>query len=135
MSTLTAREEASMAYAIYSEHPESAQRKAEDFTSWSIWAAENAPWAGISVPDMASLLQGVCNKDDAAAACAVLDQGGVLAPADVLKVRRYAADRMNEKTLKVFTHAAEHRYPVRVVFSKGFGAPSASTYLANATSA
>lgn len=124
-----------MAYAIYSEHPESSQRKAEDdFTSWSIWAEKNAPWAGISVPDMSSLLEGVCTKPDATGACTVLDQGGVLSPADVLKVRRYAEARMNEKTKKVFVHAAENHYPVRVVFSKGFGAPSASTYLANSTS-
>lgn len=124
-----------MAYAIYSEHPESSVRKAEDFTSWSIWAQESAPWAGISVPDMASLLQGVCNKADAAGACTVLDQGGMLSPDDVQLVRRYAIDRMSEKTRKVFDHAASNGYPMRVVFSKGFGAPSASVYLANSTSA
>lgn len=123
-----------MAYAIYSEHPESSDRKAADFTSWSIWAEQNAPWTGVSVPDMASLLEGVCNKKDAAAACAVLDQGGVLSPVDVRLVRRYAEGRMSEKTKAVFAHAAENGLPVRVVFSKGFGAPSASAYLANTSS-
>lgn len=124
-----------MAYAMYSEHPESSGRKAEDFTSWSIWAETNAPWTGVSVPDMSSLLEGVCNKADAAAACSVLDQGGLLQPADVQLVRRYADGRMGEKTKKVFAHAAANGYPVRVVFSKGFGAPSASAYLANSPSA
>jgi len=123
-----------MAYGIYSEHPQSAQRKAEDFTSWSLWAAENAPWTGVSVPDMASLLEGVCNKPDGSAACSVLDQGGVLSVADVQLVRRYAESRMSDKTKQVFAHAAQNSYPIRVVFSKGFGAPSASVYLANAGS-
>jgi hypothetical protein len=123
-----------MAYAVYSEHPESQSRKADDFTSWSMWAEKDAPWTGISTPDMASLLAGVCHKDDGADACSVLDQGGMLSLADVRRVLRYAENRMNEKTRKVFAHAAEHSYPVRVVFSKGFGAPSASVYLANASS-
>jgi hypothetical protein len=123
-----------MAYAIYSDHPESQTRKASDFTSWSMWAAENAPWTGVGVPEMASLLEGVCSHPDATAACAVLDSGGLLSPQDVRLVRRYAENRMDEKTKLVFAHAAQHTYPVRVVFSKGFGAPSASVYLANASS-
>jgi hypothetical protein len=124
-----------MAYAIYSENPESADRKAADFTKWSLWSAENAPWTGVSVPEMASLLQGVCKKDDGAAACAALDQGGVLPHADVQVVRRHAENRMSTKTKAVFAHAASNGYPIRVVFSKGFGAPSASEYLANSASA
>ena len=124
-----------MAYAIYSENPESSSRKAEDFTKWSLWSAVNAPWTGVSVADMASLLQGVCKKDDGAAACAVLDQGGMLPLEDVKIVRRHAESRMNEKTKAVFAHAAANGYPVRVVFSKGFGAPSASAYLAKSGSA
>jgi hypothetical protein len=125
-----------MAYAIYSEHPESQSRKAaEDFSTWSIWAEHNAPWTGISTPDMASLLEGVCTKDDGATACSVLDVGGLLQPTDVRLVRRYAEGRMSEKTKAVFSHAADNGFPVRVVFSKGFGAPSASEYLAKASSA
>lgn len=124
-----------MAYAIYSEHPESQDRKAaEDFSTWSVWAEHNAPWTGVSTPDMASLLEGVCKKDGGDTACTVLDVGGMLSPLDARQVLNWAKGRMNEKTRKVFQHAADHGYPVRVVFSKGFGAPSASVYLANASS-
>lgn len=124
-----------MAYAIYSEHPESQSRKASgDFSSWSMWAEHNAPWTGVSIPDMASLLEGICNRPEGSAACGVLDIGGMLAPGDVKFVLRFAEGRMGEKTKTVFRHAAQHDYPVRVVFSKGFGAPSASEYLAKASS-
>jgi hypothetical protein len=119
-----------MAYAIYSEHPESSDRKAADFTAWSLWAADNAPWTGVGVPEVASILQGVCHKDGAEGACAVLDLGGTLTPEDVRKVIGWASGRMSEKTKEVFAHAAQHGYPVRVVFSKAFGALSASAYLA-----
>lgn len=123
-----------MAYAIYSEHPDSAGRKKQDFTAWSIWADQNAPWAGVGVPQMASLLEPVCGRPEGASACSVLDQGGILLPEDVRLVNRLAQGRMSEKVRAVFTHAAEHGYPVRVVFSKGFGAISASAHLAKSTS-
>lgn len=124
-----------MAYAVYSEHPESQSRKAaEDFSTWSVWAEHNAPWTGVSTPDMASLLEGVCEKTGGSTACDVLDVGGILQPPDARLVLNWAEGRMGEKTKHVFQHAVQHGYPVRVVFSKGFGAPSASAYLANASS-
>jgi uncharacterized protein YjeT (DUF2065 family) len=47
-----------MGYEIYSDHPQSQQRKHADFDAWSFWAPQNAPWTGVGIPDMARLLAG-----------------------------------------------------------------------------
>jgi len=127
-----------MGYEIYSDHPESQTRKAADFSAWTLWAPENAPWTGVSVSDMASMVQAVCaapGSSSSDAACTVLDQGGLLQPTEVRTVVQRAGHLMPEAVREVFNHAGRSGYPVRVVFSKGFGSMAASAYLAKHGSA
>lgn len=124
-----------MGYEIYVNHPESAERKAKDFDSWSLWAPQNAPWTGVGISEQATLLQAVCAQPMLLEACDALDNGGELsltATRDVLRLPRAV---LPEKARKVFQHAVKDGYGVRVVFSKGFGAISASAYLAKHKSA
>jgi hypothetical protein len=121
-----------MGYEIYSDHPQSQQRKHADFDAWSFWAPQNAPWTGVGIPDMARLLQRVCKTLEGSHACVTLDTGGVLDPLEASQVYSLASGAMTEKLCAVFEHAQEHGYGVRVVFSKGMGAVSASQYLAKA---
>jgi hypothetical protein len=126
-----------MGYEVYTEHPESFDRRAQDFSAWSAWAPLHAPWTGVGISDMAKLLQAVCAAPGASAenACQVLDQGGLLQADEVAEILRLAGPAMNEKVREVFQRARQDRYPVRVVFSKGFGALAASAYLAKHGSA
>ena len=126
-----------MGYEVYVDHPESATRKAADFSAWSLWAPENAPWTGVSISDMANLLLQVCGSPEGAEPCKVLDQGGRLQASDVRVVYRLASSGtgMPEKVREVFQRAIRDGYPVRVVFSKGFGSIAASAYLAKQSSA
>jgi hypothetical protein len=127
-----------MGYEIYVEHPESRMRQQQDFNAWSVWAPQNAPWTGVGISDQASVLQAFCG--DAGAGwddiiCKVLDTGGLLSVPGVEKVWRQAGVGMTEKVREVFAFAREHGYPLRVVFSKGFGSLTASAYLAKHGSA
>jgi hypothetical protein len=126
-----------MGYEVYVHHPESLKRRAEDFAAWSLWAPQHAPWTGVSISDMASLLQAVCFTEDPSeqAACQVLDAGGILQSAEVRVIFSRAGSAMNDKVREVFHRALEDGYPVRVVFSKGFGSKLASEYLAKQASA
>lgn len=121
-----------MGYEIYVEHPESQHRRAKDFAAWSLWAPENAPWTGVGISDMAALVQTICGAPGAseANACTALDEGGMLQPPEVTAVWRQANKVMNEKVREVFHRAMADNYPIRVVFSKGFGSMSALAYLA-----
>lgn len=123
-----------MGYEIYSEHPESRTRKAADFSAWSIWAEENAPWSGVSVSDVAQLLQAVCGAEMLPEACTVLDTGGYIAPDDVKGILSLPSASMPVKVREIFQHAVRNGYGVRVVFSKGFGSIAASAYLAKHSS-
>jgi hypothetical protein len=123
-----------MPYTIYTNHPESQDRKAEDFTSWSFWAAQHAPWAGVSVSEMAKLVGEICDHPDLQAACEKLDQGGVLELWEALAVYQQAASMMGDRTRDVFRTATSSGYGVRVVFSRSFSSPSAAEYLANSGS-
>lgn len=127
-----------MGYEIYTEHPESFQRRGEDFGSWTLWAPQHAPWTGVGISDQAKLIQALCRPQAAnwdRAICKVLDTGGLLSAPGVEKVWKDAGSVMTEKMREVFAFAREHRYPIRVVFSKGFGSQTASAYLAKHGSA
>lgn len=124
-----------MGYEIYAEHPESSQRRAADFSAWSIWANMNAPWTGVSVSEMSSLLTAVCGTDSLPEACTALDKGGEISAADVISIFRLTGAEMSEKVRSVFHRAAREGYPVRVVFSAGFGSVTASAYAAKHGSA
>jgi hypothetical protein len=127
-----------MGYELYAEHPESIERRVQDFASWSLWAPQNAPWSGVSISDMAKLIQELCGPQAASwdrTICQILDTGGVLSLPAVEKVWKDAGSVMTEKIREVFAFARAHRYPVRVVFSKGFGSLTASAYLAKHGSA
>jgi hypothetical protein len=125
-----------MGYELFTDHPESESRRAENFTSWSFWAPDNAPWTGVSLSEMATVLERVCAAPGLDAACATLDTGGTLPAPAARLVLRLAETRMSPETAKVFRAAVKGGYGVRVVFSKGaFGALSASAYLAKHGSA
>jgi hypothetical protein len=121
-------------YEVYVEHPESFDRRREDFASWSMWAPQHAPWTGVGISEMAKLIKAVCEQENAPDACSVLDNGGILSPENVQVVWRLANHMMGAKVRQVFQRARADRYPVRVVFSKGFGSLSASAYLAKQSS-
>jgi hypothetical protein len=124
-----------MSYSIYTEHPESAQRRQEDWTAWSFWAMRHAPWTGAGLTDVVELMKVICSQRHLAAVCEKLDLGGVLTPAEVAEVIMAAYTAMTEPIKRVFVAAAENGYGVRVDFSRGaFGAPSASEYLAKSES-
>lgn len=118
-----------MGYEVYVDHPESFDRRAQDFSAWSSWAPQNAPWTGVGIKEMAQLVQTVCGSTSLSKACQALDQGGLITSQDTAKILALAGDLMNEKVREVFHRAREDRYPVRVVFSKGFGSLAASAYL------
>lgn len=125
-----------MAYSIYTDHPETETRRADDFTSWSFWARDNAPWTGVGVPDVAELLKVICPRPDLAAVCEKLDTGGYLTPDETREVFQRASAAMTDKMRHVFESAVRAGYGVRVDYSKGaFGAPSASEYMAKFGSA
>lgn len=125
-----------MAYSIYTDHPETASRREDDFNAWSFWAEKNAPWTGVGVPDVAAVLKVVCPRPDMAAVCGKLDFGGHLTPAEAREVLQLAAGAMTDKMRAVFDSAVRAGYGVRVDYSAGaFGAPSASEYLAKSGSA
>lgn len=126
-----------MGYEIYVNHPESFSRRNADFDAWSIWAPENAPWTGVGISDQAKLLQAVCGVSGLglADACQVLDTGGEISAKDARDILRLPSAAMTEKVREVFLRAVQTGYGVRVVFSKGFGAISASAYLAKHGSA
>jgi hypothetical protein len=132
MSTAQSRgEEATVGYEIFVEHPETLSRRAQDFASWSLWA-------GVGISDQAKLIQTLCGPQAVEwdrQICQILDTGGLLSVPGVEKVWKGAGSVMTEKVREVFSFAREHRYPVRVVFSKGFGSLSASAYLAKQGSA
>lgn len=120
-----------MGYEIYTDHPESEKRRAENFTSWMYWAKANAPWTGVGIDEMAEILSAVCADPAQAASCQILDEGGTLDPDATSAVLRAAEGRMSARTRVVFAAARKGGYGVRVVFSQGaFGkAVSASAYL------
>jgi hypothetical protein len=129
-----------MGYELYVEHPESFARRADDFAAWSLWAPKNAPWTGVAISDQAALLQAICGphaelQAELKGACLVLDLGGILQPRDVERILDSAGTAMPEKVRAVFEAAKRGSYPVRVVFSKGFGSLTASAYLAKHGSA
>lgn len=123
-----------MGYEIYTDHPESQERRDADFTSWSFWARDNAPWTGVSVSEVAAMLKEVCPRPELAAICAALDQGGHLSREQAQTVLRLAAEGMSADVRRVFEAAVAAGYGVRVVYSSGaFGALSASAYLEKAS--
>jgi len=123
-------------YEFYTDHPESQTRKAEDFSAWSFWAPDHAPWTGVSLPEVAGILQRVQAAPILAHVAQTLDGGGTLDPVSAAAVLNAAEGRMSPKTREVFLAAVSGGYGVRVVFSKGgFGAVSASAYLAKHSSA
>lgn len=124
-----------MGYEVYVEHPESFDRRAQDFSAWSSWAPQHAPWTGVGIKDMAKLVEILCGDDSLSTACQVLDQGGLLPPQDVEQVWALAGAALTGRTREVFQRARQDRYPIRVVFSKGFGSLAASAYLAKHGSA
>lgn len=127
-----------MGYEIFTEHPEAFSRRAEDFAAWSMWAPQNAPWTGVGISDMAKLIQALCAPQAPSwdrTICQILDTGGVLSVPGAEVVWKGAGSAMTEKVREVFAFAREHHYPVRVVFSKGFGSLTASAYLAKQGSA
>ena len=125
-----------MAYAAYVNHPESQSRKEADFTLWRFWSAENAPWTGVGIDEMAALIQSVCTEGRPADICEILDQGGDLSPEATRAVLRQAEAVMAPKLLEVFRMAVDGGYGVRVTFTAALGqAMSASAYLAKFGSA
>lgn len=133
----TDREEVpAVAYELYCDHPETQTRQTEDFTSWTFWAKENAPWSGVSVTDVAELLKVICPRPDMEAVCARLDFGGTLTPEETREVLQRASGAMTDTVQHIFTAAVDGGYGVRVEFSRGpFGALSASEYMAKFGSA
>lgn len=125
-----------MGYEIFADHPESVSRRTQDFNSWLFWAEKNAPWSGVSVPDVAALLKVVCPDPDMGAVCAKLDAGGTLTPEEVTQTLQRAAGAMTDTVRRIFETAAANRYPVLVKFSQGaFAGARASAYLENSGSA
>lgn len=123
-----------MGYEIYVEHPESFARRADDFAAWSLWAPQNAPWTGVAISDQAALLAGLCgteaaHQEELKGMCLALDLGGMISTRDVERALDTAGPVMTEKVRTVFQAAKRGHYPVRVVFSKGFGSLTASAYL------
>ena len=49
-----------MGYEIFTDRPETESRRTQDFNAWMFWAKKNAPWTGVSIPDVAALLTVVC---------------------------------------------------------------------------
>lgn len=123
-----------MGYELFVEHPESSDRRRDDFASWSMWAPQHAPWTGVGISEMAHLLQDVCGIQELAEACSALDQGGIISTEDARVILDLSHSYMNVKVRGVFRHAVRYSYPIRVVFSKGFGSLSASAYLAKQSS-
>lgn len=129
-----------MGYEIYTEHPESFSRRADDFAAWSLWAPQNAPWTGVAISDQAALLQALCGphaelQEELKGMCLALDLGGMISPRDAERILDSAGPKMTDKVREVFQAAKRGHYPVRVVFSKGFGSLTASAYLAKHSSA
>lgn len=125
-----------MGYEIFTDHPESAERRAANFNDWMFWSKQNAPWSGVSVPDVAALLKVVCPDPASATVCDKLDAGGTLTPEEVSQTLQRAAGAMSATLKAIFETAAAHRYPVTVKFSQGaFAGVRASAYLENAGSA
>jgi hypothetical protein len=125
----TRREEDAMPYEIYVNHPESFQRREEDFASWSLWAPQHAPWTGVGISEQAKLLQAACAQPMLAEACEALDVGGELTATATRDLLRLPSALVSEKVREVLVQAVQGGYGVRVVFSKGFGSISASAYL------
>jgi len=125
-----------MGYEVFTEHPESESRRAENFNAWMFWSEKNAPWSGVSVPDVAAMIKVVCPEPDMGPVCEKLDNGGTLTPEEVSQTLQRAAGAMTDTLRRIFETAAENRYPVRVKFSEGaFAGVRASAYLENAGSA
>lgn len=124
-----------MGYEIFTVHPEGESRRAENWNDWLFWSKKNAPWSGVSVPDVAAMLKVVCPEPGMDSVCATLDAGGTLTPEEVSQTLQRAAGAMTDTLRHIFETAAEHRYPVLVKFSQGaFAGVRASAYLENAES-
>lgn len=120
-----------MGYEIFTDHPETWTRRAEDFTSWLYWAEDEAPWTGVGIDKMAKIVQVVCKDPQADLICRILDLGGYLSPEAARTVLKVAERQMSGEVLTVFQRAVQGGYGIRVVFSKPLGdAVSASAYLA-----
>jgi hypothetical protein len=121
-----------MAYEIFTDHPETWERRGANFTSWMFWAQHNAPWTGVGIDQMAEIVKLVCASPEATGDCTILDEGGTLEHRAAERVLKLAGDQMPDNIREVFAQAVSNGYGIRVVFSKGaFGsAMSASQYLA-----
>jgi hypothetical protein len=119
-----------MGYEIFTYHPETESRRIQDFNSWLFWAKENAPWTGVSVPDVAALLKVICAEPSLGAVCDKLDAGGHLSLEEAAQLLHRAADAMSEKVRHVFETAVRNEYGVRVMFTQSVFDASASGFLA-----
>lgn len=120
-----------MAYALYTNHPETFDRREADFTSWRFWAKKNAPWIGVGIDEMARIVTAVCGKVDEQDLCMTLDHGGDLTAEASQRLLELAEGVMEPETRDVLAAAVSGGYGVRVVFSQALGsAVSASAYAA-----
>lgn len=120
-----------MAYALYSHHPETFDRREADFTEWRFWSKKNAPWTGVGIDEMAKIVTAVCARENQPEVCSVLDNGGDLTPKAARVVLRLADAVLEDEARAVLQHGVDSGYGVRVVFSKALGsAITASAYAA-----
>jgi len=125
-----------MSYQVNVDHPEYDERAAGDWYAWFQWSQDHAPLAGVGIDVMANILTAVCAQDVSGDICQVLDLGGKLSFVQARLVAKMADQVMTDDVRAVFKKAVDSGYGVTVEFRRGsFGAPSASEYRENATSA
>ena len=120
-----------MAYALYTNHPETFDRREADFTSWRFWAKKNAPWTGVGIDEMGRIVTAICGRVAEQDLCEILDHGGDLTAEAAQRVLELAEGVMEPETRAVLSAAVSSGHGVRVVFSQALGsAVSASAYAA-----
>lgn len=125
-----------MSYTVFVDHPESAAMREDNWTAWSFWSEQNAPWIGLGVQEMAGVLEQLADQPTGNDIPAVLNSGGHLTPDQALSLRLFLALNPNipVRFAHVLTFAANYGHGLRVELSPQ--APmTAVTYLANKGSA
>jgi hypothetical protein len=106
--------------------------RAKDWTAWSFWAPEHAPWVGLGVQEMANVLDQLADQHTGITIPAVLNHGGSLTADQTLALHLFLVlnPHVPQRLLDALKFAVDHGHGVRVEISPQ--APmTAVMYLAN----